>query len=387
MIKEILSKIQLKSQADVFNPNIPFNPPISSSPALNKAVIRGWEKQLNQGKPLDDIEVESFEKEISDLFGKKFCVTVGSGTDALVIALRSLRLPPGSKVAVPGFTFVSSASCILENNLEPVFVDVSIDSGLASADSFLELVEKKGVAAIVVPHLYGQMVDLRSLYRKAKQQNIWIIEDSAQAFGSKLAGFAPGAYSDLNCLSFDPQKILSAFGSGGAILTDSPDLAQAAREIRCYGHSGSGKFNWVGINSRLHSVQALLLSKKLKEINFKIQRRKEVAQVYREQLTNIESINWMKSLPERTNNEYRFIIKVVNRERFLKVLSDNGVETRIHYQYPVYYHPPFSKYLEKALPGCEFLSSTNISLPIYPELNQLNLEKIIETLKKAAKTI
>jgi UDP-2-acetamido-2-deoxy-ribo-hexuluronate aminotransferase len=388
MIKEILSKILPTSKDDFpLKGRVPFQDPNRLGQLSLSEALGLLHNALEQNEPLEGGCVDDFESRLSRWLNSPHCISVGSGTEALTIALRTLQLPHGSQVAIPAFSFISSASCILANQLEPVFVDVSSTSALVSPEAFLPVIESKKVRAMIIPHLFGQMVDLKELSQFAKTNDVFLIEDAAHAFGSTQGGMPPGTLSDIACFSFDPQKILSSFGSGGAIMTSKSELAQAAREIRQYGYTENGEFAWVGMNSRLPSLQAALLTGKLDSISTEIERRKRFSKIYRSQLALVENITFLEELPNQSSNGYRLVLRVPQRNRFLSELLERGIESKIHYPYPLYHHGPFRCFQDKPLEGCELLAESVLSLPLHGGLNDNQVDRVIETVISVAKKI
>lgn len=344
-------------------------------------ISRDWLEILKAETPLESFWIPSFETALKDNLKSAFCVAVGSGTDALNIALRSLNLPAGSQVLVPGFSFISTGLCILENQLEPIFLDIDPKTGLVTTQEILRSLTALSPQAILVPQLNGNMVDLKEISLVAKQKKIWVIEDAAQAYGSSASGSPPGSFSDLACLSFDPQKILGSFGSAGAILTCHEHLAKNAQQIRKYGYVNESDFPWVGLNSRLSSLQACFLLKKLPKISNELKRRKEIRKLYQQELPMREDLFLLADPAGSEPNGYRLIIRSKKREELRTHLSENKIETRIHYPYCLYHQKPFKKFFKAALPGCETLAAENLSLPCHADLSDNDVRRVIQALQ------
>jgi dTDP-4-amino-4,6-dideoxygalactose transaminase len=383
MIKAILSKINRtldKSKAS--KSGVSFHGNLGNSRLSVDLIMKDWIEILQNEPPLEGHRIQQFESVIGDYLKQPFCVAVGSGSDALTIALRSLKLSPGSVVLVPGFSFISTGICILENQLEPCFLDIDPTTGLTSCDQILAGIERFSPRAILIPHLNGNLVDLRKIYPLAKQKKIWLIEDAAQSFGSTIAGEPPGRWSDIVCLSFDPQKILGSFGSAGAILTSHEVLAKNAQQIRKYGSATEVDFPWLGVNSRLASLQASFLLRKLPLVSDEIKKRKIIRAQYREGLAGLGNVVLLKDPPDCDPNGYRFILKTEKRDQLRKVLLEQNIETRIHYPYCLYHQQPFQKFAQAILPGCEMLAAHNLSLPCHGELGGSDLERIVKAIQE-----
>lgn len=388
MIKEILSFLPT-TRANVLCQRTPvsFQESQWNCQFNEKEITTDLLKILKNEAPLDSNWVEQFEDRIAVLCESPYCIGVGSGTDALTIAIRSLNIPKDSVVLVPGFSFISTAVCILENGLRPCFLDVDPSTGLVKPDEVLNKMGEIRPKAVIIPHLYGNMVDLREVSATAKKQNIWMIEDAAQALGSTFLGAPAGHWGDLACLSFDPQKILGAFGSAGAVLTRDADLAQRVRQIRHYGCSAPGKFNWPGLNSRVPTLQAYLLTKKLEHFSALLSKRRSIESTYRRELAGIPGVSLLTHSSGVITNGYRLVIKVSDRDTFQSKLLEAGIETRIHYPYCLYHQSFLKNFSSSLLPGCEELSKTSLSLPCHSQVTARQLAHTIETVQKVSSGI
>ena len=362
------------------NIEVPFCPVERENLALSAMFGRALIQSLENESPLDGESVALFERALQKKFRVAHCVSVGSGTDALVLALQALELPKGSRVAVPGMTFVSSAAAIVHAGHVPVFVDVDCLTGLAREEDLLALIRNASVDAILAVHLYGQCIDLREIAQCARSNGVRIVEDAAQAFGSKFFGHTPGALSDVACLSFDPKKVLGSVGSGGAIITRHTKLADTVRALRQYGFSGNGAFDRLGYNSALPSIQAAFLNVKLEYVDNNRERRQAIASRYRKLICELDGVEPMKELAGRESNFHKFVVLTAQRDALREYLERRSIETKVHYSMPLYRQKPYREYAQSELPGCETIARKNVSLPIHHAMTDDELERVLAAL-------
>lgn len=332
---------------------------------------------LESGRVLQSPDVERLETRLAELFRQKHAVVVNSGTDALIFSLVSLGLPAETKVAVTSMSFIASASAIVHSGCRPVFIDVDPDTMLMDTERLLALMRARKVDAIVGVHLYGQLIDLDEVSREAQKLGIPIIEDAAQALGATRAGKPPGAHAEATCLSFDPTKVLGAYGSGGAIVTDRDDLATHVRRLRYHGHVGKRVYELCGYNSQLDSVQAAVLDVKLDHVDAWQRRRADIAATYSERLAACRGVRCLKTLPENQHNHHKFVLHAERRAELIEHLSSAGVQTSVHYSTPLHRQPCFAPYADElSLPRVEQAAQTILSLPIYAELQDSEVSHI-----------
>jgi len=349
---------------------------------LKKETINGIEQVLSSGKVLQGPQTKILENSISKITNNKFCISVGSGTDALNLSLLSLNLPKGSKVAVPAMSFISSASIILHNNLIPVFLDVSPETMLTDENYIYELLDKKKIDAIIAVHLYGQIQPLEEITKVTNLDNIPIIEDAAQSLGSLRFNKPIGSQGKITCISFDPTKVIGAYGSGGAVLTDDKEISKNIELLRYHGHIGNSEYPKPGFNSQISEIQALILNTKLRYLNKWQQKRNYVAKIFLNELKDINQINTLKVLNGNIHNFHKFVICCEDRDKLQEYLADKGIGTKIHYAIPLHQQKQFSKFAKNlSLPVVEQFSKKVLSLPIYPELEDNEINYTIENIK------
>ena len=367
---------------------------------IEKALI----KVFRSGKYIGGEEVASFEKAFALAIETSYSVSCNSGTDALILALRSLNIGEGDEVITSSFSFFATAEAITSVGARPVFVDIDPENYLMDLD-LIEKVITPRTKAILPVHLFGQPIDMDKIMAIAEVNNLKVVEDCAQAAGAHWRGKPVGSYGDVGCFSFFPTKNLGAAGDGGAITTNNLELAKTIRELAVHGMPKRYFHTNIGYNSRLDSLQAAILNVKLTRLNKWIERRKAIAINYISQLSSIESIE----LPSNnlSNNSFhswnQFVIRVMdnsfvknikatsedvfdntNRDLFKNELHRLGVNTIIYYPIPIHLQPAYRDlgYTEGSLPLTEKVCSQVISLPIFPELKFIQQSYVIDRIKE-----
>ena len=367
---------------------------------IEKALI----KVFRSGKYIGGEEVASFEKAFALAIETSYSVSCNSGTDALILALRSLNIGEGDEVITSSFSFFATAEAITSVGARPVFVDIDPENYLMDLD-LIEKVITPRTKAILPVHLFGQPIDMDKIMAIAEVNNLKVVEDCAQAAGAHWRGKPVGSYGDVGCFSFFPTKNLGAAGDGGAITTNNLELAKTIRELAVHGMPKRYFHTNIGYNSRLDSLQAAILNVKLTRLNKWIERRKAIAINYISQLSSIESIE----LPSNnlSNNSFhswnQFVIRIMdnsfvknikansedvfdntNRDLFKNELHRLGVNTIIYYPIPIHLQPAYKnlEYKEGSLPITEKVCSQVISLPIFPELKFIQQSYVIDRIKE-----
>ncbi len=356
--------------------------------------------------------VKEFEKEISEYLGVKHSISVGNGTDALVIALKALGIGEGDEVITTPYTFFATAESISLVGATPVFVDVDIDTYNIDPTKIEEKITDK-TKAIMPVHIFGQPCDMDPINEIAKKHNLKVIEDACQAIGSEYKGQMAGALSDIACFSFFPTKNLGCAGDGGMIVTNDDNLATICRALRAHGSGANGHqaynlinnikedatedngtdntvynplkyYNYlIGQNSRLDEIQAAILRVKLKELNGWNDVRKENAEFFNEELKDTELVTPFKD--ENAKHVYHlYILQSENRTELVNYLKDKGIATGIYYPIPLHLQKAYENlgYKEGDLPNAEYLSHRTFAIPIFAELTDEEKEYIVENLKK-----
>ena len=346
------------------------------------AILALCEQVFSHGQVLQGPEVAALENQLCEVMGTKEAVAVGSATDALFFALVTAGVKPGDRVAVPAMTFVATASPVIRAGATPVFVDTG-DDYQPDINKTVDLVKSGSVHAVVTAHLYGQLFDIKPLAEACKSNGVTLIEDAAQAIGATLNGTSPGAQSFAATVSFDPMKIAGAFGSGGAIVTNNSETAQRIKRLRYHGRDESRTYQELGYNSQLASIQAAIVGFKLDHLEEWTQRRQQIACRYTAVLDEISAVTSPRELPDAHHVFHKYVLTArEDRNRLREHLSDAGVGTMVHYASPLHKEPLFADYIGPTdnFPEAERLSREALSLPIYPELDDSEVDFVCEKL-------
>lgn len=356
--------------------------------------------------------VLDFEKEFANYIGVKHAISVGNGTDALVLALKSIGIGEGDEVITTPFTFFATAEAISAVGGTPVFVDVNKDTFNIDTTKIEEKITSK-TKAIMPVHIFGQSADMDEINEIAKKHNLMVIEDACQAIGGKYKGRKIGTLGDVACFSFFPTKNLGCAGDGGMIVTDNDEIATIARALRTHGSGENGQkaynllnnieeevqkadesandtvynplkyYNYlIGYNTRLDAIQAAILDVKIKEIDKWNAKRREIVKVYNEALQNNDLVTPVaKDYNEHVYHMY--ILQSENREEVLQKLKEAGIATGVYYPVPLHLQKVYKNlgYKEGDMPVAEYLSHRTFAIPVYPELNEEQVQYIISKIK------
>lgn len=334
-------------------------------------------------------QVEEFSSNLSSFLGGAFVIPCANGTDALQIAMMALNLKPGDEVIVPCFTYVATAEVIGLLNLVPVMVDVDPDNFNISKKNIENAITTK-TKAIVPVHLYGQSADMEGILKIANENNLFVIEDTAQALGAIYTfndgrRMMTGTMGNIGCTSFFPSKNLGCFGDGGALFTMDMNLAAKIKSIANHGQEKKYIHKYIGVNSRLDTIQAAILNVKLKHLNEYTLSRNRAAEMYDKQLSNIDDIIVPYRSPNSTHVFHQYTLKVRNgkRDQLKKYLEGKNIPTMVYYPIPLNQQEAFKDigYVIGELPITNELCSSVLSLPMHTELNNSQQEYIIESIK------
>lgn len=340
---------------------------------------------LQHGRFINGPEVKQLEKELATYVGVSDCICVGNGTDALQIALMALDIGNGDEVITVAHTWISSSEVISLVGAKPVFVDIE-DNTFNIDITKIESAITKHTKAILVVNLYGQIPDYEKIWVIAKKYNLYIIEDGAQSFGARRYNKKSCSFGTISTTSFFPTKPLGCYGDGGACFTNDMDLGMKIRAIKNHGGSKRFHHDYIGVNSRLDSIQAAVLLVKCHNFEDSLKKRNIVASKYSEELKSLQDSNLLK-LPviEECNYhvwaQYSVIMNSkVDRDRLFNKLCDNGVNVSIFYPKPLHYQKCFEYlgYKESDLPVTEKVCDTIINLPCYSEFKRDEQEYVIK---------
>ena len=292
------------------------------------------ERVFESGRFVLGDEGAAFETEFSSYIGAKYGIGVNSGSDALFLALKALGIDENSEVITVSHTFVSTVDSIVRCGATPVFVDVEPDTYCINTAKIEEKITQK-TKAILPVHLYGHPVDLDEVLKIAKQYDLSVVEDACQAHGTEYKGKKVGSSGNAGCFSFYPVKNLGAYGDGGMVTTNDSSLAERIKLLRNYGQSRKYYHDFVGINSRLDELQAAILRVKLSRLDEWNEKRRRLAQLYKEILEQTDVV-LPSERPYVKHAYHLFVIRLARRDNCQRFLQKRGIQTQIHYPIPVH---------------------------------------------------
>ena len=347
--------------------------------AVEARVAEGFARVLAEGSYILGPAVDAFEREYAAFSEVEHAVGVGNGTDAIELALRAAGVGRGDRVAIPANTFVATAEAVVRSGASVVLVDCDEHYLLDPADLRRRLTPQ--VRAVVAVHLYGQMADIDAI-REVAGPGIVVIEDAAQSQGARQHGRRSGSLGDAAATSFYPGKNLGAYGDGGAVTTGSAQIADRVRALR--NHGGTHKYEHleIGTNSRLDSLQAVVLSAKLEHLDAWNDERRALADRYTRLLAEVPGVITPTVAPHNEHVWHQYVVQVADRDRVLAALVAAGIGAGLHYPLPVHRLPAFD-YLGGSYPRAEAFSRVLLSLPIYPGLDHDAQDYVVEVLAAA----
>jgi dTDP-4-amino-4,6-dideoxygalactose transaminase len=336
---------------------------------------------LNSGWYILGKEVDSFETEFANYCGTKYCIGMANALDALELIIRGYYIGPGDEVIVPSNTYIASILAISANGATPVLVEPNLNTYNIDPDK-IEAKITINTKAIMVVHLYGQACNMAPIIEIAKKYNIKIIEDCAQAHGAIYDGKRVGNLGDAAAFSFYPGKNLGALGDGGAVTTNDEELAIKLKALRNYGSKKKYENIYQGVNSRLDELQAAVLKVKLKYLDEDNQHRRDIANLY---LNNIN--NTLVNLPSIEEKElshvwHVFVLMIKNREKFQSYLTENGIQTLIHYPIPPHKQEAYIEWIDQVYPISELIHREIISIPISPVMSLADAKVVVEVINR-----
>ena len=323
-------------------------------------------------------ELERFEDEFARYCGTRFCVGVGSGTAAIHLALEALGVSPGDEVIVPANTFFASVSPVLKLGATPVLVDCDEKSATIDVEAALAAVGPRTKAVIAV-HLYGHPADVDPLAELCAKHSLALVEDACQAHGARYKGRRAGGLGRIAAFSFYPSKNLGALGDGGAVTTDDEELADRIRVLRNLGQSSKYSHVALGWNERLDTIQAAVLRVKLRYLDDWNDRRRRHAAAYEEALAGAGVVT-PEAAPWAEHVWHVYATRTPRRERLRAALAAHGIASGIHYPVPLHHQPALEQlgHPRGAFPVTEAASDELLSLPMFPELEPYEIERVAE---------
>lgn len=337
-------------------------------------------KILDKGWYLQGEENETFTNNFARYCGVKYCIGVANGLDALNLIIKGYGFSNGDEIIVPANTYIATILAITQNNCTPVLVEPDINTYNINPDLIEEKITDK-TKAIMVVHLYGQAVEMEKIWAIAKKYNLKIIEDSAQAHGAFYKDKRVGNLGDASAFSFYPGKNLGCIGDGGCITTNDEELYNKIKAIANYGSDRKYHHIYKGVNSRLDEIQAAVLDVKLKYLDEDNNKRKEIAKYYIENIKN-ENIILPKTYNINSHVYHVFVVRTKNRDDFQKYLTDNDIQTIIHYPTPPHKQEAYKEWNNLSLPITEEIHKTIISIPMSPVLTKEEVDKVIDVINK-----
>lgn len=335
---------------------------------------------LEHGQYIMGPEVAELEAKLCEYTGATYCITVASGTEALLIALMAIGIKPGDEVITTPFTFVATAEVIVLIGAKPVFVDIELDTCNIDA-SKIEAAITPRTKAILPVSLYGQPADMDTINEVANRHNLIVIEDAAQSFGAEYKGKKSCNLSTIGCTSFFPSKPLGCYGDGGAIFTNDPELAIAMREIRIHGQERRYVHTRVGVGGRMDTIQCAVVLAKMECFEWEVEQRLKIGARYNELLHG--KCEAVVQRGDRTSVFAQYTVFVNNREAVQKALSERGIPTAVHYPIPLNEQPA---YMHLCCPDCTPISKQIahkvMSLPMSPYLSRHDQGYIVDVLDK-----
>jgi dTDP-4-amino-4,6-dideoxygalactose transaminase len=352
--------------------------------AMRDELEAAIERVLHSGRFLLGEEGEALEREFAAACGAAHSVGVASGTDAVELALRALGIQPGDEVVTQANTCVPTITGIARAGATPVLCDADPRTGLMDLDS-LDAALGERTRAVVPVHLYGQCADTEAIVGLCEPRRIAVVEDCAQAHGATVGGRHAGTIGAAGAFSFYPTKNLGALGDGGAVITGDTEVAERLRLLRHYGQVDRYRHEGFGVNSRLDEIQAAIVRAKLPRLERWTERRREIASLYSAALRH-SPVEPLVELPGRRHAFHLFVVRAPDRERLRADLSDRGIGTLIHYPLPIHRQPAFAELSGGPVPlwGAEQLSASVLSLPLYPELTEEEIDAVAAAAADAA---
>ncbi|MDP2939866.1 MAG: DegT/DnrJ/EryC1/StrS family aminotransferase [Candidatus Omnitrophota bacterium] len=349
---------------------------------IKSEVDAGLKKLFSKSNFILGKEVKDFEKAFSHYCGSKFGVGLNSGTDALFLGCLSLGIGQGDEVIVPAFTFIATAFAVTYTGAKVVFVDIDEKTKTIDVKKIEKAVTKK-TKAIIPVHLYGQSADMDEIIAIAKRHKLKIIEDAAQAHGAQYKGRSCGSMSDVGCFSFYPTKNLGAFGDGGMVVTDNKKIYEKLTMLRDCGRLGRYKHTIKGYNSRLDTMQAVMLTAKLKHLDKWNKMRQENASLYNSLLKDEEKIITPFQAENRNHIFHIYAVRVKKRDFIIESMLKKGINALIHYPFPLHLQEAYQElgYKKGDFPIAEKVASEIISLPMSPHLSKEKIKFVAKILK------
>jgi UDP-2-acetamido-2-deoxy-ribo-hexuluronate aminotransferase len=354
---------------------IPFIDLKTQYRALEQDIKARIDKVLEHGQYIMGPEVRELEEQLEAYTGAKHCITVASGTEALLISLMALGIKPGDQVITTPFTFAATAEVIVLLGATPVFVDIEPDTCNLDANK-IEAAITANTRAIMPVSLYGQPADMDEINAIAAKHNLVVVEDAAQSFGADYKGKKSCNLSAIGCTSFFPSKPLGCYGDGGAIFTSDDAIAQACRDIRVHGQSRRYVHTRIGVGGRMDTLQCAIVLAKLQRFEWEVQQRIQIGAEYN-RLMDEAGISRVQQLADRTSVYAQYTVFVQDREKVQAHLKQAGIPTAVHYPVPLNEQPAYENLCcPDCMPNANMAANRVMSLPMHPDLSEATLQII-----------
>ncbi|MEO6658926.1 MAG: DegT/DnrJ/EryC1/StrS family aminotransferase [Burkholderiaceae bacterium] len=362
---------------------MPFVDLKSQYEALKTSIDARIQRVLDHGQYIMGPEVGELEAKLADYVGARHCITVASGTEALLISLMALGLRPGDEVVTTPFTFAATAEMIVLLGGRPVFVDIEADTCNLDATR-IEAAITAQTRAIMPVSLYGQCADMDAINAIAARHGLAVIEDAAQSFGAVYQGRQSGNLSTLSCTSFFPSTPLGCYGDGGAIFTSDVALAQACREIRVHGQSARYAHTRVGVGGRMDTLQCAVVLAKLERLDWELAQRRALGARYGALLREVDGVRPLAVRPDRDCVWAQYTVFVESRAALQAALRDQGIPTAVHYPLPLHRQSAYARHAPPdACPHSLRVAQRVLSLPMSADLTHAQQDRIVNALRAA----
>lgn len=361
---------------------IPFLSFATSNEQIRSEIFENFQKFFDSKYYILGNGVAAFEKSFAAYSNTEHCVGVSNGLDALFLSLKVLGVGPGDEVIIPSNTYIATALAVSYCGATPVFTEPDPESYNIDPSNFERSITSRTKAVIPV-HLYGQCCAMEQIMEIAARQNIFVVEDNAQAQGASFNNKPTGSFGTVNGISFYPGKNLGAFGDAGAITTNSAEIAEKVRVLRNYGSQKKYYNEVIGYNMRLDELQAVLLSVKLKYLDGWNKERQQIAEWYTQRLSRLEGIILPFITPGASHVFHQYVIRTEKRNKLQEHLQNNGIGTLIHYPVPPHLQNAYKDlgYKKGDFPVAELIADTCLSLPIYPGLTESEAGYVCEIIE------
>ncbi|MFI2859226.1 DegT/DnrJ/EryC1/StrS family aminotransferase [Paenibacillus sp. JSM ZJ436] len=344
-------------------------------------IINSVKRVLQSGWFILGQEVTQFEEEFAAYCGTKYAVGVANGLDALELIIRGYDIGPGDEVIVPSNTYIASILSVSANGATPVLVEPDLLTYNIDPAKIEASITPK-TKAILVVHLYGQVCNMEKIHSISRKHNLKIIEDCAQSHGAMYKNARSGNLGDAAAFSFYPGKNLGALGDAGAVTTNDPILYETIRALRNYGSHKKYENLYKGYNSRLDEIQAPILRNKLKYLDADNQKRRDIAGYYLKKITNPHVMLPHVEAEASSHVWHVFVIRTAHREAFIDYMTQQGVQTMIHYPIPPHKQEAYKEWESRQYPISEKIHSEVVSLPISPVMEQVHVMRVVEVVNE-----